>query len=271
MKVRPNRFSVTRGLLRMSWNKKNLYNLASRNFYPDLARRTLFQQMWQAKKEIRAYHGGNITERQFVSTWQSEPLPVYGDTFKPAQGEENTRGRRKLPPMQALTFAPLERRLDVALFRSTFAPSVYAARQMVSHGKVMVNGKKCKQPSYLLKDGDMYTVAPTAIAMLSIRSATSASEGTDGEAKAEPTPDEALLIEKVGKKMGQSGPAPLKFTPRPFQAPWMFIPEYLEVNFNTCSGVFVRSPMVKPGKCEIPSPFPPEVHGLAHEYYSKRV
>jgi hypothetical protein len=63
--------------------------------------------------------------------------------------------------------------------------------------------------------------------------------------------------------------SPLEFIARPFQQPWMFIPEYLEVNFNTCSAVFVRPPMVKPGKCEIPSPFPPDVHGLAHEYYSK--
>ncbi|KAI9189833.1 hypothetical protein H9P43_001266 [Blastocladiella emersonii ATCC 22665] len=255
MKPRPGRFSIVRGLIRMSWNKQNLYNLAARRNYPDLSRRTLFQQMWQAKKEARAYHGGNVTERQFVSAWRSEPLPVFGNT----SGEE---GARKLPPMQTLTFSPLERRVDVAIFRACFAPSVYAARQMVSHGKVLVNGQQCKQPSYLLRDGDMFSVQPTAIPMLSRPAPPAAKEGEAAAAGAEsaaPAPAAPATLSNGA----------LKFTPRPFQQPWMFVPEYLEVNFNTCSAVFVRAPMVKPGKCEVPSPFPPEVHGLAHEYYSR--
>jgi ribosomal protein S4 len=136
----------------MSWNKKNLYNLAQRRFYPDLSRRTLFQQIWQAKKEIRAYHGGNITERQFVSTWKKEPLPVYGivSANKRGPGAENDRKPQRLPPMQTLTFATLERRLDVAMFRACLSPSVYAARQIISHGKVTVNGEKVRSSCQFL-------------------------------------------------------------------------------------------------------------------------
>ncbi|CAG8764768.1 6101_t:CDS:2, partial [Dentiscutata heterogama] len=44
---------------------------------------------------------------------------------------------------------------------------------------------------------------------------------------------------------------------------------YLEVNFNTCSVVFLRDPISRPGRSEIPSPFPPEYHSLAHEYYTQ--
>jgi len=45
-------------------------------------------------------------------------------------------------PFSQMTFAPLERRLDVAIFRAMFASSTRQARQFVVHGAVTVNGKK---------------------------------------------------------------------------------------------------------------------------------
>ena len=45
-------------------------------------------------------------------------------------------------PYAQMTFAPLERRLDVAIFRAMFASSARQARQFVVHGAVTVNGKK---------------------------------------------------------------------------------------------------------------------------------
>lgn len=48
----------------------------------------------------------------------------------------------------------LEKRLDNVVFRLNFAPSIIAARQMISHGHVIVNGKKIKLPGVSLKVGD---------------------------------------------------------------------------------------------------------------------
>lgn len=48
----------------------------------------------------------------------------------------------KRTPFTNMTFAPLERRLDVAIFRAMFASSTRQARQFVVHGAVTVNGKK---------------------------------------------------------------------------------------------------------------------------------
>lgn len=45
-------------------------------------------------------------------------------------------------PYTNMTFAPLERRLDVAIFRALFASSARQARQFVIHGAVTVNGQK---------------------------------------------------------------------------------------------------------------------------------
>jgi small subunit ribosomal protein S4 len=52
----------------------------------------------------------------------------------------------------------LERRLDNVVHRLGFAPSRASARQMVSHGHILVNGKACNIPSLLLKVGDTIRV-----------------------------------------------------------------------------------------------------------------
>ena len=56
--------------------------------------------------------------------------------------------------------AVLERRLDNVVFRMGFAPTIPAARQLVSHGNIRVNGKKVDRPSYLAESGDEIAVAP---------------------------------------------------------------------------------------------------------------
>jgi len=52
----------------------------------------------------------------------------------------------------------LERRLDNVVFRLGFAPSRKAARQLVLHKHLLVNGKTVNIPSYLLIPGDIVTV-----------------------------------------------------------------------------------------------------------------
>ena len=124
-------FSLRRQMLRMSWNKYNLFNLTQRTKTVNNANKTLYQQKWAAKKDTRAYHGDQITERQ----WQS--------MFKTRLPTANTKvgGVEPHPPVFSLTYAEMERRLDFIVFRSNFAPSIYAARQLVGHGKVTINGK----------------------------------------------------------------------------------------------------------------------------------
>lgn len=53
----------------------------------------------------------------------------------------------------------LESRLDNIIFRLNWAPSIPAARQMVTHGHVFLNGKKMKAPSQLVKIGNKLTLS----------------------------------------------------------------------------------------------------------------
>ncbi len=52
----------------------------------------------------------------------------------------------------------LERRMDNVVFRAGFAPTVIAARQLVTHGHLMLNGKNVNIPSIRLKMGDEVTI-----------------------------------------------------------------------------------------------------------------
>lgn len=52
----------------------------------------------------------------------------------------------------------LERRLDNAVYRAGFAPSRRAARQLVTHGHFMLNGRRVDIPSIRLKAGDEFTI-----------------------------------------------------------------------------------------------------------------
>ena len=57
-------------------------------------------------------------------------------------------------------FILLERRLDNVIYRMGLAQTRAQARQLVSHGHVVVNGRKTNIPSYLVKAGETVAVRP---------------------------------------------------------------------------------------------------------------
>jgi small subunit ribosomal protein S4 len=71
---------------------------------------------------------------------------------------EQANKQKKVPTgLRLLQF--LEQRLDNILFRSGLIPSRAQARQLILHGHFLVDGKKVNVPSYLLKPGEVVTVA----------------------------------------------------------------------------------------------------------------
>ncbi len=55
----------------------------------------------------------------------------------------------------------LEQRLDNIIRRLGFARTIWAARQLVSHGQVLINGRKTDRPSAQLEVGDEITLKPS--------------------------------------------------------------------------------------------------------------
>ncbi len=56
----------------------------------------------------------------------------------------------------------LERRLDAVVYRAKFVPTPFAARQFISHGHILVNGRRVNIASYRCKAGDVVEVRERA-------------------------------------------------------------------------------------------------------------
>lgn len=67
--------------------------------------------------------------------------------------------RGKKGDTKELIISLLETRLDNVTYRLGFAKTRYMSRQMVSHGHVLVNGKKMSIPSYQVKVGDIVSIS----------------------------------------------------------------------------------------------------------------
>jgi small subunit ribosomal protein S4 len=63
-------------------------------------------------------------------------------------------------PQQLISL--LERRLDVVLYRTLLSPTIIAARQVINHEQVTVNGMIVDRPGYLLQPGDVLSITPSA-------------------------------------------------------------------------------------------------------------
>ncbi|SVA97644.1 uncharacterized protein METZ01_LOCUS150498 [marine metagenome] len=90
-----------------------------------------------AKQKLRFYYG-DITEKQFRKIYDKASR-IKGDTSE-------------------ILIELLERRLDAIVYRMKFVPTIFAARQLVNHGHVIVNGKRVNIPSYTVKDGDEISI-----------------------------------------------------------------------------------------------------------------
>ena len=62
----------------------------------------------------------------------------------------------------------LERRLDAVIYRMKLAITPFAARQLVNHGHVNVNGRRVTIPSYLVNEGDVIELRGKAREMAAV-------------------------------------------------------------------------------------------------------
>src|SRR5215469_16815435 len=108
-----------------------------------------------AKQKLKGYYA-NIGERQFRRLYE-EAVRRRGDT-----GENLVE--------------LLERRLDAVVYRMKLAPTPFAARQLINHGHVLVNGKRVNIGSVKLRDGDTIELGAKAKLMALVLEAAQSSE-----------------------------------------------------------------------------------------------
>jgi len=116
---------------------------------------TDFGTQLMSKQKLKGYYG-NIGEKQFRRLFD-EAVRRKGDTG------ENLIGL-------------LERRLDTVVYRMKFVPTVFAARQIVNHGHILVNGKRVNIASYQVKDNDAIELRSKAKEMVVVLESVKSSE-----------------------------------------------------------------------------------------------
>ncbi len=109
----------------------------------------------RAKQKLKGYYG-NVTEKMFRAVYD-EASRMKGDTSRNLIGL-------------------LEMRLDMVVYRAKFTPTIFAARQLVNHGHVMVNGKRLNIGSARVKPGDTIELGPKAREMALVLEAQSLAE-----------------------------------------------------------------------------------------------
>jgi small subunit ribosomal protein S4 len=104
----------------------------------------------QAHKKQRSDYGVQLREKQKLKR-------LYGLLEKQFRGYfEKADQQKGITGTNLLVF--LERRMDNMIFRMGLANSRVEARQLISHGHFLINGKPVNIPSYLLKAGDEISV-----------------------------------------------------------------------------------------------------------------
>lgn len=116
-----------------------------------------------AKNTRVSEYGVQLREKQKIRR-------IYGVLERQFRGYFAEAERRKGATGENL-LQLLESRLDNAVYRMGFGSTRSEARQLVSHGAVMVNGKRVNIPSYLLRPSDVVTIKERSQKQLRIQDA----------------------------------------------------------------------------------------------------
>ncbi|WP_253307917.1 MULTISPECIES: 30S ribosomal protein S4 [unclassified Rickettsia] len=138
----------------------------------------------KAKQRLKC-HYGRINEKQFRNI------------FALAQKMKGNTGENFI--------GLLESRLDTVVYRMNIVSTIFAARQLVSHGHIKVNGRKADIASMRLKEGDVVELKDSTKQM-------------------------AVVLESVSKQ-GQTAPSYLSFDATSFSGKFIRVPVLSDVPY----------------------------------------
>ncbi len=125
--------------------------------------------------ELRPFPPGQhgrrrIQEKEYLTQLQEKQKArfTYGVMEKQFHGYYDEARRRPGKTGETL-LQILESRLDNVVYRAGLARTRRAARQLVTHGHFLVNGKRVDIPSYRVRKGDVVSLSPKAANMIVIQ------------------------------------------------------------------------------------------------------
>ncbi len=132
-----------------------------------------YDKAWERRKYAPGEHGNKRRKRQrsdyAVQLMEKQKAKYTYGVLERQFRNLFEKASRKGGVTGEVLFQLLESRLDNTVFRMGIAPTRRAARQLVSHKHIMVNGVITNIPSSLLKPGDMVSVRNKSQGMEVIR------------------------------------------------------------------------------------------------------
>jgi len=129
-----------------------------------------YDKAFERKKYAPGMHGNKGRRRRQKSDYAMQLMEKQKAKYTYGLLERQFRNlfekaNRKSGVTGEILFQMLESRLDNTVFRLGLAPTRRAARQLVSHKHIMVNGRLCNVPSMALAPGDVVSVRPKSAHM----------------------------------------------------------------------------------------------------------
>lgn len=243
---------------------------------PTLAAR---QKALKAKAQERAEQAVAAAEEEPAPPSQkSSSLPKAKEPAEPVSPEEAKKRE----------IAELKKLQDKAKWLISSSKGQLSAKHKIAIRSLQKQVKNAMSAAGTQKKGDksVDTVESLSTLLMTLqltpteRKAEEAAEAAAAAAEAESYPDPVtkeeegilrrLIEEEKTNPWDPSKPYMTPWRPRPFMAPFAFIPRYLEVNHKICAAVYLRHPVARAGKTEVPTPFNYATSQLAFNWYLRR-
>ena len=144
--------------------KKKKWEILIKNYIKTLKRYRKFKPKNQNRYLVSKYSNrGTSLKKNYRDTLQivKKFRLFYGYLKKKTIKNQVNKIIKKSFKNRNIVFIELfEKRLDTVLYRAKFCSSIRNSQQLIVHGKILVNNKKIKTKSYILKSGDLISVNP---------------------------------------------------------------------------------------------------------------
>jgi len=115
----------------------------------------------QGRQRKASEYAKQLREKQKVKRMYGLSERQFRNTFDAVTREPGVKGTNLL--------VALETRLDNIVYRMGFAASRKAARQLIGHGHMQVNGRRVDVPSYRVEPGEEVRVAPASRELVAVK------------------------------------------------------------------------------------------------------
>ena len=134
-----------------------------RRFGLALAASPKYQRILEKRPNPPGQHGGRAKRKKVGAygsrLFEKQKLKAFYGVAERQIRRYVAEAMRQQGPTGTNLLRILEQRLDAVVYRLGFAPSIWAARQLVGHGHVLVGGKRVDIPSYHVRPNDTITLS----------------------------------------------------------------------------------------------------------------